>query len=98
MGRQGDVNSGLHAGGEVAEVVELRARGVSKARRFEISDGSVDIVRIYHRDGTWRMLDRVTSTQIGRIFARVTRAGEASRRPYGEIQRLRRKSTEPFQI
>ena len=30
------------------------------------------------------MLGRVTSTQIGHIFARVTRAGEASRRPYAE--------------
>ncbi len=30
------------------------------------------------------MLERVTSTQIGHIFARVTRAGEASRRPYAE--------------
>ncbi len=30
------------------------------------------------------MLDRVRATQIGHIFARVTRAGEASRRPYAE--------------
>ena len=41
-------------------------------------------MRVYEADGTWRMLDRVTSTQIGHIFARVTRAGEASRRLYGE--------------
>ncbi len=50
------------------------------------SSGSVDvdIVRGFEADGTRRMLDRVTSTQKGHIFARVTRAGEASRRPYAE--------------
>jgi hypothetical protein len=48
------------------------------------SSGSVAIVPIYEADRTRRMLDRVTSTQRGHIFARVTRAGEASRRPYAE--------------
>ena len=48
-----------------------------RRRRFQISDGSIEIVRIYEADESRGMLDRVTSTHIGHIFARVTRAGEA---------------------
>ena len=45
-----------------------------------------DEFSIYEADGTRRMRDRVTSTQVGHIFVRVTRAGEASRRPYAKSQ------------
>ena len=45
------------------------------------------------------MPDRVRPTQIGHIFAGVTRAGEASRRPLrGEIQMPQSMSTEPSEI
>ena len=48
------------------------------------SSGSVDIVGIYDGDRTRRMQDRVAPRHIAHIWAGVTRAGEASRRPYEE--------------
>ena len=53
-----------------------------------------------------RMTDRVTRRQIGHIFKGVTRAGEASRRPYGKnsnaAERVQKKEeglkTLPYEI
>ncbi len=74
-------------------------RREQRRRRFQISNGSVDIVRIYDSDGTWRILDRVTWRQIGHIFAGVTRAGAASGRPYGKnTGRRRERRRWKFQI
>ena len=41
-------------------------------------------VRVCEIGGTRRMPSRVARREIGHIFSGVTRAGEASRRPYGE--------------
>jgi hypothetical protein len=62
----------------------VHAKGMARARKFIISNGSIDIVRICDIDETQRIPDRVTWRHIGHIFVGVTRAGEASRRPYEE--------------
>ena len=49
----------------------------------------VDIVGIYEADET-EIPDRVTPTQVGHIFAGVTRAGAASERRYAEKFKYRR--------
>ena len=54
-------------------------------------------LRICEVGGTRRTSDRVTWRRIGLIFVGVTRAGAASRRPYGKRQR-RRQRLKKFQI
>ena len=54
--------------------------------------------RIYEAGGTRRMSNRVTGRQIGHILARVTRAGAASGRPYGEQAKAAEISNFGFEI
>src|ERR1700690_252701 len=56
---------------------------MQRRRQFQISDGSVDIVRIYKAAGMRKTPNRVTRRRIAHVFTGVTRAGAASRRPYG---------------
>jgi hypothetical protein len=72
---------GRRSRNEAGVVIPLRSRS-QRQRRFQILDGTFEIVAIHEADGTRRMPHRLTRRQIGHFFASVTRAGAASGRPY----------------
>ncbi len=66
---------GQRTNGSDQSILEMRLAVEARSDAFELG--------IYKGDGTWRMSNRVTRQQIAHFFALVTRAGAASRRPYG---------------
>lgn len=57
---------------------------VGTVRIYEVDDSNAAIVPICEADGTRGVSSPLTRRRMAHVFAGVTRAGAASRRPYGE--------------